>query len=55
MFQIPRQYKSYGKYSPTSTNANCSNDFMDLIEELIACDEFEDIATLKVRIAKEFL
>jgi hypothetical protein len=46
LFQIPRQYKCYTKMLPRES----SEDFMKLIHELIACDEFEDIATLKVSI-----
>ncbi len=34
---------------PSSGSGGSEEDFMVLINELIACDEFEDIATLKVK------
>lgn len=53
-FQIPQQYRSIRKpvlHHSLGRNAACYS----LISELIACDEFEDIATLKVSHKREDL
>ena len=44
--EIPQQYRHFNKIAKT---VNAPFDHMRLINELIACDEFEDIATLKVK------
>ena len=44
-FQIPQQYKNLGR----QTKDKYDEHHAKLIHELIECDEFDDIATLKVR------
>ena len=43
--QIPKQYQNLNRQSKEKYDEHHAK----LIEELIACDDFEDIATLKVR------
>ena len=45
ILQIPQQYKSL----TTKSTKDAQEESFKLINELIACDDFEDIATLKVR------
>ena len=42
--QIPKQYQNLNRQSKEKYDEHHAK----LIEELIACDDFEDIATLKV-------
>ena len=44
--QIPKQYQNLNRQSKEKYDEHHAK----LIEELIACDDFEDIATLKVNI-----
>ena len=44
ILQIPKQYQNLNRQSKEKYDEHHAK----LIEELIACDDFEDIATLKV-------
>ena len=48
ILQIPLQYKSLA----SKTTNDAREGHAKLIDELIACDDFEDIATLKVIMTK---
>jgi len=45
ILQIPKQYQNLNRQSKEKYDEHHAK----LIEELIACDDFEDIATLKVK------
>ena len=50
ILQIPKQYQNLNRQSKEKYDEHHAK----LIEELIACDDFEDIATLKVIKRKKF-